>query len=53
MIYSENVQLWHPFLGVIWHGDFNYGVAKELTVHIVECLPNSQPACVWNNQNYS
>jgi hypothetical protein len=44
MIKPENVQLWHPFLakgdtsdtfkilmGVIWNGDFNYWVAKELT----------------------
>jgi hypothetical protein len=43
MVYFENVQLWHPFLaksdssdtnvlmGFIWHGDFNSGVAKELT----------------------
>jgi hypothetical protein len=40
MVYSENIQLWHQFLakgdtsdicnmlmGVIWHGDFNSGVA--------------------------
>jgi hypothetical protein len=38
MIYPENDQLWKLFLdkgdtalGFIWHGDFNSGVAKELT----------------------
>jgi hypothetical protein len=46
MLYPENVQLWklwtrvtlvtllkygNGIMGVIWHGDFNSGVAKELT----------------------
>jgi hypothetical protein len=34
---------WNMVMGVIWHEDFNSGVAKELT-H-VECLLNSQSPC--------
>jgi hypothetical protein len=61
MIYHANVLLWKLgdtgdifwgiVKGVIWHGDFDSGGEKIL--HIVECLLNSQPATLWNNQNYS
>jgi hypothetical protein len=57
LIYFKNVQLWHPFIVKgdtcdtfeIWYwGLFGmeisiFGLQKSL--HIVDCLPNSQPLC--------
>jgi hypothetical protein len=57
MIYSENVQLWHPFIVKgdtsdtfeIWYcGLFGMEIlilGSQKSLHIVECLLNNQRPC--------